>query len=99
MLPVISEIFDEIGKNKYFSVISQGFHNVKMKSEDMYKTAWTLPRLGRFEYKVLPFGLSNPPRTFQIILNKVLEGLVGILYFCYIDDIIIFSKTKEENLG
>ena len=97
MLPVISEIFDEIGKNKYFLAIdiSQGFHNVKIKSEDMYRTAWTLPRLGRFEYKVLPFGLSNSPRTFQRILNKVLEGLIC---FCYIDDIIIFSKTKEENL-
>ena len=57
-----------------------------------------IPRLGRFEYNVLPFGLSNSSRTFQRILNKVLEGLIGIICFYYIDDIIIFSKTKETNL-
>ena len=59
----------------------------QLKLEDMYKTAWTLPR---------PFGLTNVPRTFQRILNKVLEGLIGITCFCYINDIIIFSKTKEK---
>ena len=67
MLPTISEILDEIGKNKYFSAfdISQGFTNIPIKELDIYKTAWSVPNLGRFEYKIFPFGLMNDPRTFS----------------------------------
>ena len=100
MLPTISEIFDEIGKNKYFSAIdiSQGFTNIAINESDIYKTAWSLPNLGRFEYKVLPFGLMNAPRTFFRVMSKVLEGLIGVICFCYIDDIIIFIKDLKTHL-
>ena len=100
MLPTISEIFDEIGKNKYFSAIdiSQGFTNIPIKESDIYKTAWWLPNLGRFEYKILLFGLMNAPRTFFRVMSKALEGLIGVICFCFIDDIIIFSKDLKTHL-
>ena len=100
MLPTISEIFDEIGKNKYFSAIdiSQGFTNIPIKESDIYKTAWSLSNLGRFEYRVLPFGLMNAPRTFFRVISKALEGLIGVICFCCIDDIIIFSKDLKTHL-
>ena len=59
-LPNITEIFDQMEKNKYYTAIdvSHGFYNIPMKECDIYKTAWTLPRLERFIYEVISFGLK-----------------------------------------
>ena len=98
MLPNITEIFDELGKTKYYHVIDlkSGFHQIPMKPEDIHKTAFSISPLGRFEFCVLPFGLRNSPRTFQRVLNTVLGDLIGKICFVFIDDIIIFGETIEE---
>ena len=99
LIPSITEIFDEIGNNKYYTSIdmASGFHQIKMKESDIHKTAFSIHPLGRFEFKVLPFGLINSPRIFQRIINNVLSNLIGKICFVYIDDIIIFANTIEEH--
>ena len=67
-----------------------------MKPNDIYKTAFSIDPLGRFEFRVLPFGLRNSPRTFQRVLNTVLGDLIGKICFVFIDDIIIFGETVTE---
>lgn len=42
----------------------------------------------------MDFGIKNAPATFVIMINEVLKGLTNTI--CYLDDLIIFSKTKEE---
>ena len=42
-------------------------------------------------------GLTNAPATFQAYINKALQGLVDDFCIVYLDDILIFSKTKEEH--
>ena len=51
---------------------------------------------GLFEYNVMPFGMKNAPATFQRLINKVIQGLEGVV--AYIDDLIIFSDTWEDHL-
>ena len=69
-----------------------------MHPDDQHKTAFASYR-GLFEFKVLPFGLSNAPATFERLMEFVLAGLVGTSCLVYLDDIVIFSRTFEEHLA
>ena len=46
---------------------------------------------------MVPFGLAQAPAYFQLLMNKVLEGLPYAM--TYLDDIIIFSKNEMKHLG
>ena len=53
--------------------------------------------MGKWQFKCTPFGLSQAPAYFQLLIDKVLMGCSSFP-MGYLDDIIIFSKTEEEHL-
>lgn len=99
-LPNISDIIDQLGKAKYFSVLdlTSGFHQIELRPEDRYKTGFTVCG-NLYEYNRLPFGLINAAPAFQRIMSRVLEGLVGKICFVYIDDIVIYGNSLQEHIN
>ena len=61
-------------------------------------TAFTCGPLGFYEYNTMPFGASNAPTTFQRLMENCLGELNISWYVVYLDDIIIFDKSQEEQL-
>ena len=68
-----------------------------MKEDNTPKTTFQMHR-GYFEFLVMPFGLTNAPATFQRLMNKVFEKELDAFILVYLDDILVFSKMKEEHL-
>ena len=68
-----------------------------MDPADKEKTSFTTP-FGLHQFRVMSFGLSNAPGTFQRLMSLVLSGLCWSTCLVYLDDIIIFSQTVDEHL-
>ncbi len=51
---------------------------------------------GYYEYLVMPFGLTNAPATCQALINNLLREFLDRMVIAYLDDMLIYSKTKEE---
>jgi hypothetical protein len=45
----------------------------------------------------MPFGLCNAPATFQSLMNDLLRPFIGTSCLCYLDDILVYSKTVAEH--
>ena len=97
-LPLISSTFEPLTHARVFSKLDlrSAYHLVRIKEGDEWKTAFNT-HLGHFEYRVMPFGLSNAPAVFQALVNDVLRDMLNIFVVVYLDDILIFSRTLEEH--
>ena len=75
--------------------LSLGYHQIRIKNEDIGKTTF-ITRYGHYEFTVVPFGLRNAPAVFMCLMNGVRNYLDKFL-IVLLDDILIYSKTKEEH--
>jgi hypothetical protein len=72
-----------------------GYHQLKIRESDIPKTAFHT-WYGLYEYTVMSFGLTNAPAYFIYLMNKVFMEYMDKFVVVFIDDILIFSKTEEE---
>jgi hypothetical protein len=97
-LPIIQDLFDQVRGARVFSKIDlrSGYHQIKIKKEDVPKTAF-VSRYGHHEYLVVRFGLTNAPAIFINLMNKIFMPYLDKFVIVFIDDILIYSKDKEEH--
>jgi hypothetical protein len=97
-LPRVDDLLDRLAGAKVFSRIDlkSGYYQIRIAEEDVEKMACRT-RYGSYEFVVMPFGLCNAPTTFITLMNSMFHHESDDFVVVYIDDILIFSRSKEEH--
>ncbi|KAK3559412.1 hypothetical protein QTP86_013362 [Hemibagrus guttatus] len=77
--------------------LRSAYNLVRIREGDEWKTAFHTTH-GHYEYCVMPFGLINAPAVFQALINEVFQDLLGSGVIAYIDDILVYSASMEEDV-
>ena len=73
-----------------------GYNQIRIKNEDISKTTFRT-RYGHYEFTMILFGLTHAPTIFMCLRNGVLEKYLDKFVIVFLDEILIYSKTKEEH--
>ncbi|GJR98718.1 putative reverse transcriptase domain-containing protein [Tanacetum coccineum] len=96
-LPRIDDSFDQLRGACPFLKIDfwLGYHQLRVHEDSIPKTAFQT-RYEHFESTVIPFGLTNAPTVFMDLMSWVCKPYLGRFVIVFIDDILGYSKSKEE---
>ncbi len=90
-LPLIPEIIDKVRDARLFTKLDVrwGYNNVRIKEGDESKAAFKTNQ-GLYEPRVMFFGLTNSPSTFQTMMDTIFRDLILTNeVIMYMDDILI----------
>ena len=98
LLPKIDDLFDQLKGANVFSKINlrSRYHSLRIKDTDVHKMAFKT-RYGHYEFLVMPFRLTNSPAAFMDLMNHVFQPYVDQFIVVFIDDILVYSKDRENH--
>ena len=91
-IPLIADLFDQLGKAKYFSKLDlrSGYWQVRIAEGDEANTT-CVTKYGAFEFLVMPFGLTNAPAKFCTLMNRLFKEYLDKFVVIYLHDIVVYS--------
>jgi hypothetical protein len=97
-LPWIKDLFDQMNGARVFSKIDLrlGYQQLRIWESDIPKTAFHI-QYGLYEYTAMSLGLMNAPAYSMYLMNKVFMEYLDKFVVVFINDILVYSKTKEEH--
>ncbi len=97
-LPLVPAALEELRGACVFSKLDlrSAYNLIRIRRGDEWKTAFVTPT-GHYEYRVMPYGLSNSPSIFQNFMNEIFRDMINRFVLIYIDDILIYSPNIEEH--
>ncbi|CDH61220.1 retroelement pol polyprotein [Lichtheimia corymbifera JMRC:FSU:9682] len=97
-LPQIDNLLDSMGGACVFSTLdaASGYWQIPLSKEASERSGFVCP-FGTFTWNVMSFGLTSAPSTFQRTMHTILQRFIGKFVYCFIDDIIIYSRSMSEH--
>ncbi|KAL0186709.1 hypothetical protein M9458_018379, partial [Cirrhinus mrigala] len=98
-LPLVPAALEQLRQAQYYTKLDlrNAYNLIRIRKGDEWKTAFSTTS-GHYEYRVMPFGLSNSPSIFQSFMNDVFRDMLGKGVIVYIDDILIYSNSMSEHI-
>jgi hypothetical protein len=98
-VPPMEQLLQIVSSSEIFSLLDgfSRYNQVLVSEDDRLKTTFRT-KWGTFSYKHMPFGLINAGETFQRAMDVAFRGLINKCVVVYLDDVIVYSKNKEDHI-
>ena len=98
-IPLIDEVLARVQGCKFITRLDiiAAFNKLRMHPDSEEYTTF-ITSLRAYKYRVLPFGLTNGPSTYQQYINDILFEYINDFCQAYLNDILIYSKTRKDHI-
>lgn len=94
-IPRVDDIIFTLNGYKFFSLIDLSGAYLQLELDEESQRLTTInTHLGLFSFCRLPFGVKTAPAIFQEVIDKILNGLIGVT--SYFDDILVGGESFHE---
>ena len=99
-IPHIEGLLSRFSDPHYISSVDlkDAYWQIPLEKGSREKTAFTVPGRKLYQFKVMPFGLSNAAQSLTCLMHQVIPHELRDQVFVYLDDLLILSHTFEEHL-